>query len=152
MGATPIYAGSEPISKEDLTWDPANGYPPEHVRIAIGRKIAQLLEEKGWKQSELAKRANIGRDSISLYVRGKTVPTPASLGKIANALGVAPDDIAPLLGQSTVARFEAAGDMLSPVALNLLQGGKARLRVDAIVDAEIAIKVVAMVQEALGRK
>ena len=44
--------------------------------------------KKGWNQSELARKCDLGRDSISQYVRGRSIPTPGNLNKLAGILGV----------------------------------------------------------------
>lgn len=61
----------------------------------FGRKLLALLQEKGWNQSDLARAADMGRDNISCYVRGRTLPDPKSLAKVAKALGVKPQDLLP---------------------------------------------------------
>ena len=74
---------------------------------AFGRRLQQLLDQKGWNYSDLA-RAVWGktttasgyevaknRDRISVYVAGKAVPDPRNLKKIADAFGVEVADIAP---------------------------------------------------------
>lgn len=78
----------------DDTGTTQNG-PDDIRKQELGRRIHQLLLERGWSQSELARRANLGRDAISTYVRGTVFPTPRSLRAIARAFGVSEDDLLP---------------------------------------------------------
>ena len=61
----------------------------------FGRRLYQQLLSQQINQSELARRSGLGRDSISQYVRGRSVPTPQNLEKIAEALQIEPDDLFP---------------------------------------------------------
>lgn len=61
----------------------------------FGKRLYKALLDKGWNQSDLARAANVGRDSISQYVRGKTVPTPQNLKKIAGCLSLDETDLYP---------------------------------------------------------
>lgn len=58
------------------------------AKAEFGRRLRGLLAQRGWSQSELARRARIGRDNISGYVRGQNLPGPTILNRIAEALGV----------------------------------------------------------------
>ena len=61
----------------------------------FGKRLYKALLDKGWNQSDLARAAGVGRDSISQYVRGKTVPTPQNLKKIAQSVGLNEADLYP---------------------------------------------------------
>ena len=63
------------------------------TRAEFGKRLGNLIRKKGWSQSELARRAKIGRDSISQYVRGRSVPSPIFLEKICKALNTKPDEL-----------------------------------------------------------
>lgn len=145
MGSTPFYAAEPPV--DVLEWDPASGYPPDHVRLAIGARIQAKLTEKGWKQSELARRADIGRDSVSLYIRGKNTPTASSLAKIAGAFGCSISDLAPELRAATSERIRASGQQEREFDVSDVGGGKARLRLDKIMSQDLAFKILMMIKE-----
>lgn len=61
---------------------------------AFGRKLEALAADKGWNQSELARRASLHlngtmtRDSVSKYMRGYNWPSPSHRTALAKALGV----------------------------------------------------------------
>ena len=70
----------------DLSTDP---------RVEFSRHLRQLLSDRNMTQSDLARAANLGRDSISTYCSGKTLPEPKNLLKIAHALNVTVAELAP---------------------------------------------------------
>lgn len=62
---------------------------------AFAKKVYKLMLAKGMNQSELARAAGLERNRISSYVRGVAFPTGLSLTKLAQALGVKPNDLLP---------------------------------------------------------
>ena len=69
---------------------------PRHLtKQEFGRRIYSLMLKKGMRQSDLARAADLPRDSISVYIRGRSLPTPLSLQKLAGALGVKAEDLLP---------------------------------------------------------
>lgn len=88
----------------------------------IKDRIKEALEAKGWSASELAKRSNINKGTISHYLHGNIIPKQSKIGAMANALGVSP---AWLLGYDV----NMKGEMLQPkVELYKLSGeNQARL-------------------------
>lgn len=67
----------------------------------FGRRLSALIAERGWNQSELARQAsriggfNVGRDAISTYIRGRSLPEPRTLTALAKALGTSPESLIP---------------------------------------------------------
>lgn len=59
----------------------------EPFRDALNR----LIEERGLMQLELATEADVSESAISLYRSGKRNAKPATIAKIARALGLDPD-------------------------------------------------------------
>lgn len=69
---------------------------PKHLaKQQFGKRLYKLMIAKGWHQSELARQSDLPRDSVSVYVRGKSLPTPQSLQKLAEALGVSAEELLP---------------------------------------------------------
>lgn len=58
------------------------------TRQEFGRRLYNLMLQKQYSQSDLARASGMGRDSISQYVRGRSVPSPKNLAKLADALDV----------------------------------------------------------------
>ena len=80
------------------------------AKLAFGRRLQQLLDQKGWNCSDLARKiwgtittkagyvVARNRDRVSVYVRGKAFPSPQILQKIATVLGVTVAELAPEFG------------------------------------------------------
>ena len=76
--------------------------PREISRQEFGRRLAAILADKSWNQSDLARAADIGRDAVSTYVRGRSFPDPKNLKKISDALHVAPDTLLPNAAKAAI--------------------------------------------------
>ena len=64
-------------------------------RQEFGTRLYRALRKKRWNQSDLARHSGLGRDSISQYVRGRSVPSPKNLAKLSAALGIAEEILFP---------------------------------------------------------
>ena len=64
-------------------------------RTEFAKRLYALMMSKNWNQSDLARAANLGRDSVSQYVRANNTPSPKNLKKLADALGVEPVELYP---------------------------------------------------------
>jgi transcriptional regulator with XRE-family HTH domain len=70
----------------------------ETERKAFGRMLRKMMEDRGLTGAELARLATrqlsggkvIGRDNISWYLNGRSMPTPVYLNAIAKVLEVSP--------------------------------------------------------------
>ena len=96
----------------------STGAPPEAIRMDFARRLQSKLNEKGWTQSELARRmapllkdSRIGRDNISKYVRGKVLPLPPALEAMARVLEMRSSELLPMRAAS------AAGTEHPPVSV-----------------------------------
>ena len=56
----------------------------------IKDRIKEALDAKGWSASELAKRSNINKGTISHYLHGDIIPKQSKIGAMADVLGVSP--------------------------------------------------------------
>ena len=130
----------------------AEGAPTVEIgRQDFGRRLQQLLDQKGMNYSDLA-RAVWGktttksgyevaknRDRISVYVAGKAFPDPRNLKKIADTLGVEIADIAPEhVGDAMI-------DQQNPTySITKVQGesDKVFLRVNKLVPEQVAAKIM----------
>ncbi|MEX0327921.1 MAG: helix-turn-helix domain-containing protein [Ruegeria sp.] len=108
----------------------------------FGRKLKALNAERGWNQSELARRAGIPRDSVSTYVRGVSLPNSKSLQKLADALGTTPADLIPNMVQDATEEESTSLNMrVSTGAPNT-----AWLQVNRLVSLTTAVKVIEMIE------
>lgn len=116
---------------------------PKHLtKQEFAKRLYQLMLKKGWNQSELARQANLPRDSISTYMRGRSLPTPQNLMALAKCLGVSQGELLPN-------QIESAIDEDSP-ALEVRSSpnapGTAWLRVNRLVAMTTAIKIAELLE------
>jgi len=117
--------------------------PRALTKQEFGRRLFALIMERGWNQSDLAREADLGRDSISTYVNGKTFPTPKALRSLANALGVDPEELLP---NEMLNAFE---DEHPAVELRQAVGhpDKAWLRVNRAMSFGTAARIISLIDE-----
>lgn len=68
-----------------------------------GKIIAQVREEKGWSQTDLACKSSVSRVMVGKYERGEAVPSIEAAKKIADALEITLDY---LVGERINAHFD----------------------------------------------
>lgn len=109
----------------------------------FGRRLYGMMLDMGWNQSELARQADLPRDSISTYVRGKSLPTPLSLKKLADALGTRPEVLLPNSAEQAIDQDSPAMEMKVSTA----DPTKAWLRVNRMVTLTNAAKIMSILSE-----
>lgn len=116
---------------------------PAHLtKQQFGKRLYEQMLKKGWTQSELGRQADLPRDSISVYIRGRSLPTPASLKKLADALGVEETELLPNYVESAIDDDTPMLEMkISPNAPNT-----AWLRVNRLVTVATAMKVLQLLE------
>lgn len=117
---------------------------PKHLtKQEFARRLYKLMMARGWRQSELARRAGLPRDSISTYVRGKSLPSPQNLLALAKALDMKPEDILPN-------HMESALENEDNPAFSMVQSdtrpGKAWVRVNRLVNFSTATKIAELLE------
>lgn len=75
------------------------------VKREFAKRLRRAIAEKGWTQSKLAEEAakytpdkKFGNYSVSLYMRGQTLPRPDYLLALSKALGIPPEELLPTRG------------------------------------------------------
>ena len=117
---------------------------PRHLEMQeFGRRLYSLALAKGWRQSELARQADMSRDSVSTYVRGVTFPSHHNLVKLARALDVTPESLLP---NHTEAAIEADIPSIE-MKVSASAPGKAWVRVNRLVSTATAVKIINLVQQ-----
>lgn len=117
---------------------------PKHLtRHEFGKRLYKLMLAKGWNQSELARQADLPRDSISTYVRGRVLPTPKSLRQLANALDCNPTDILPNAIEGPIMEDPASFEMKVSVS----DPRVAWVRVNRLVSLQTATDIARLIQE-----
>lgn len=122
----------------------------EELHAEFAKRLQHFMGEKGWNQSETARRAaehmpgkkSFGRDNISCYVRGVSIPRSEHLHALAKALGVKPADLVPAPMTKSVESKAPALDLRDVGA------GKVWLRVNTEVPWETAVEVMKLVKGA----
>lgn len=126
-------------------------------RAAFARKLSQAMRDKDFTASRLAGeiwgyqdsmisgksyRVSRNRDRMSAYLAGRGYPRIEVLKKMAEALGVDPEALAP----------EVLRDKGPPqeVTISAQPGDKARLSINSVVPAELAIKISGALVQAGG--
>lgn len=122
---------------------PESDLAPKHLtKQQFGRRLYQLMLARGWNQSELARQANLPRDSISTYIRGVALPTPRSLKSLAEAFGINMTDLLPNA-------VEAALDEDLPsleIKVSPSAPSTAWLRVNRLVSLTTATRIIELIE------
>ncbi len=75
----------------------------------VAERIFELREARGWSQTELAKRAGIGRGTMNMVEGGRTAPRLITLRRLARALGVPVRELLPPEPETHEGATEAKG-------------------------------------------
>lgn len=112
---------------------------PKHLtKQEFGKRLYNLMLRKGWHQSELARQSGLPRDSISVYIRGRSLPTAVSLKALASALDITPEELLPNHVESAI--DDDAPSIEFKVSPNLPD--RAWLRVNRLVSIRAALKIM----------
>lgn len=112
--------------------------PKSLTKIEFGRRLYRLMLNKGWNQSELARQANLPRYMVSVYIRGKSLPTPPNVKRLAEALNVPETALLPNIAQNAI------GDDETPafeMKVSSAAPSTAWLRVNQLVSTTTAMKI-----------
>lgn len=141
------YNNLQGVEKSPMAGDAAA------MKKEFARRLQAAMIRKGWNQSELARRANahlpkptpgqkrgksIGRDNISHWIRGDTLPTPTYLEAVAAALGVPSGSLMPFREPGAVDHSDTPIEMVSAGA------GRVYLRLNRTVSQETALKIMGL--------
>jgi transcriptional regulator with XRE-family HTH domain len=103
--------------------------------------LRKLMDAMGWHASELARQAGLPRDSISVYLNAKSLPTPKNLRALAEALQVSPEELLPKTSNVPHPFSEPVSEM------RLVAGtpNAAWLRIDRLVSVKTAAKIMELI-------
>ena len=137
-----------PVSADEAA---AGRTPFEQIELErFASRLQAARNAKGWSQSDLARdvwgeietkagrKVARNRDRISVYEMGKAWPDPHNLVKIAAALGVSPEELAPDITAATVERQNPE------IALMAVAGhaDKVHLRINKLVSMNVATRIM----------
>lgn len=139
------------LEMEDMPRGSITGAPPAAIRMDFAKRLQDALSERGWTQSELARRmaprlkeSRIGRDNISKYVRGKVLPLPPALEAMAAVLGMDSKDLLPSRATSAVS------DEQAPRSLRDIGGGRYWIQINMALDEDVALEIMRLTRS--GKK
>jgi transcriptional regulator with XRE-family HTH domain len=100
--------------------------------------VKQLMAERGWSASELARQAGLGTDNISRYLSAKYVPGAKHLAKMAEAFGVQPAEL-----------YGSPADECT-AELRVLRNDptQAQLRINQVVPLDVALQILTLANNA----
>lgn len=115
------------------------------ISAQFAARLQHFTAEKGFTQADLAREATkhmpkgkkVGRDNVSLYMRGIQMPGDAKLYAMAKALSIQPSELVP---------ESAATEDSPPVAMKPLEKGLVWLQINQAVPMEMAMDIVAMLR------
>lgn len=117
---------------------------PQHLtKQEFARRLYKLMRSKGWRASELARQAGLERAAVSTYMNAHSMPSAASLNKLANALDTTPEDLLPNTVESAIDEDIPAFEIKASVSAP----GAAWLRVNRLVTMSTAVKIAALLDE-----
>lgn len=132
----------EPVQESDSPLD--STYAPRQLtKQEFGRRLHNMVMKQGWNQSELARRAGIGRDAVSTYVRGRSYPEPQTLRKLCKALNCKPEDLLPNATASAMDEDEPALSIREAVG----HPEKVWLKVNRMATPNQALRIMAILHE-----
>jgi transcriptional regulator with XRE-family HTH domain len=121
---------------------------PEAIRMEFARRLQAALNERGWTQSELARRmapmlkdSRLGRDNISKYVRGKVLPLPRSLEAMAKVLEMKTSELLPARATP------AAGAEYPPLSVKDVGEGRVWLQINSTVSWRKGLEILRIMRE-----
>lgn len=128
-------------------------FPPNDtsaVKHIFAQRLRQLLLERDWNQSDLARAAGVSRENISTFTTEKHLPKTITLKKIAQALGFKS-------GIELLPEMESLKDADNPTPTFGIraidsQPGMMWVRVNQSVPRAIALKIFALLNDVPAAK
>lgn len=116
---------------------------PKHLaKEEFARRLHTLMREKGWRQADFSRASGLTRNSISVYLRGDSLPSKESLKLLAKALDVEPDHLLPNYRESAIDRDNPQLELrVSPT-----DPKSAWLRINRLVSTSLAIKIMGLLE------
>ena len=115
----------------------------ELVKAEFARRLWEAIMQRGWTQSEFARYAGLNRDAVSTYVRGKSFPSPQSLEKMSQLLGVKPEDLLPNYYEMAQAKQTTSMELRAVPN----EEGYMWLKLDLRLPKKLATEIFLMVQD-----
>jgi len=114
------------------------------TRKEFGQRLFNAMITKDMSQSDLARAADIGRDSVSNYVRGISLPNPTTLERLAKVLGLQPVDLLPNYDARAIAAEESPSLEIKTSATD---ESRTWVRLNREISTGAALKILQVVNE-----
>ena len=114
-------------------------------REDLARKLRLALHTREWNQSDLARAASLPRELISSYINGRAFPTTRSLRRLADALQLKIEDLAPQA--PGMFQWEPPPTM----EITGLANGMAKITVNTVVPISVALEIGRLIEGAMPR-
>lgn len=116
------------------------------AKAEFAKRLYMKIADRGWTQSEFARKCDLARDAISTYVRGRSMPSPNALGKMASVLGCRPEELLPNLYNSSKVSEEICCELRHiPNEDSLMH-----IRLNMRLPKKVAIQIFMLAQDAAG--
>lgn len=113
------------------------------VKAEFAKRLYNKIAERGWTQSEFARSCDLARDAISTYVRGRSIPSPQALEKMASVLRVRPEELLPNYYEAAHAKQEPMFELRDVPN----EEGYMWLRLNMRLPKKIAMQIFMLAQE-----
>lgn len=128
---------------DDPSEDYALGVAPKEVRRRVfAKRLQTMMTEREWSQADLHRKAGIGRDMVSLYVRGKNFPGPKHLAALCRAFNCEATELVPGVS-ADVRKVEG----LPPFEMRSLRDGRIWLSINRAVSMNQAQRILQILNE-----
>lgn len=115
-----------------------NRLKPAHMTLKdFATTLYRLMQAKGWWPAELARQADLPRDSISGYLNAKREPSRRSLDKLAAVFDVRPEELYPNVMESAIEEDNPSFEM----KVSASDPTMAWMRVNRAVSFATAVKI-----------
>lgn len=111
----------------------------------FGEKLYKLMLSKGWSQSDLAREADLPRDSISRYIRKVSMPEPGNLVKLADVFNMKPEDLLPNYAEVEI---ELASDAPLEIKVSSADPAMAWIRINRMIKVSALPGILAALEAA----
>jgi transcriptional regulator with XRE-family HTH domain len=118
------------------------------IAAAFAARLNAIIEAKGLNQSQLSRQMYgrsprdgkaLGRDRLSVWTRGKSLPSPESLALLAKALDVETTDLMPKAEVDELSRLAPSASMV------VYPDGRALVSINQVFPLETAIAIMKLV-------
>ena len=114
----------------------------------MARTIHERMLKLGLTQADVCRRSGIGRDSMSRYAAGETIPGPLLLDRLARALEIEPRDLDPgVPPERLLFRPTSANDAALEFKQDPADPDRYWVRINQSLPADIAVEIMLLMQK-----